>query len=192
MVVCVVVVLKAASYFLAHHKQVAPDLLFSLRLLVLLCSCLYFQSLLEHVHCDRMRKHESVFQFIGHFECQQFSCTLIIPDISQIIIFLVSVKLEVIQWLTINFNTYTLILIVFQRATSKSLCTFTAPTFQRRLCYWICTCWRSMSSLGLKDVGFGMMGEQETKSIHKCFNSLGRTYSGIPNCVDRHSTMNIP
>ena len=38
-------------------------------------------------------------------------------------------------------------------------------------------------------IGFGMMGEQGAESIHKYFNSLDRTYSGIPNSVDRLKCM---
>ena len=34
-------------------------------------------------------------------------------------------------------------------------------------------------------VGFGLMGEQGAESIHKYFNSLGRTYCGIPDPVKR-------
>lgn len=34
-------------------------------------------------------------------------------------------------------------------------------------------------------VGFGLMGEQGAESIHAYFNSLGRTYRGIPDRVDR-------
>ena len=34
-------------------------------------------------------------------------------------------------------------------------------------------------------VGFGMMGEQGAESIHAYFNSLGRTYRGIPDPVQR-------
>lgn len=30
-------------------------------------------------------------------------------------------------------------------------------------------------------VGFGMMGEQGAESIHKYFNSLNRTYTGVTN-----------
>ena len=32
-------------------------------------------------------------------------------------------------------------------------------------------------------VGFGLMGEQGAESIHKYFNTLGRTYRGIPDRV---------
>lgn len=39
-------------------------------------------------------------------------------------------------------------------------------------------------------VGFGLMGEQGAESIHKYFNSLGRTYSGIAEPVQKlHYTM---
>ena len=34
-------------------------------------------------------------------------------------------------------------------------------------------------------VGFGFMGEQGAESIHAYFNSLGRTYRGIPDRVQR-------
>lgn len=34
-------------------------------------------------------------------------------------------------------------------------------------------------------VGFGMMGEQGAESIHAYFNSLGRTYRGIPDPLER-------
>ena len=34
-------------------------------------------------------------------------------------------------------------------------------------------------------VGFGLMGEQGAESIHAYFNSLGRTYSSIPEKVQR-------
>ena len=34
-------------------------------------------------------------------------------------------------------------------------------------------------------VGFGLMGEQGAESIHAYFNSLGRTYRGIPDPVQR-------
>ena len=34
-------------------------------------------------------------------------------------------------------------------------------------------------------IGFGMMGEQGAESVHKYFNTLGRTYCGIPNSVER-------
>ena len=75
------VVLKAASRSLAHH---GTSVLISLQLLVLsiaivtvtVCTC--------------------VKEFIGHFKHQQFSCALIIAGrVAKIIVFLVSVKLEV-------------------------------------------------------------------------------------------------
>ena len=34
-------------------------------------------------------------------------------------------------------------------------------------------------------VGFGLMGEQGSESIHAYFNSLGRTYQTIPDRVER-------
>ena len=34
-------------------------------------------------------------------------------------------------------------------------------------------------------VGFGLMGEQGSESIHAYFNSLGRTYQTIPDMVER-------
>lgn len=34
-------------------------------------------------------------------------------------------------------------------------------------------------------IGFGMMGEQGAESIHAYFNSLGKTYRGIPDRVKR-------
>ena len=38
-------------------------------------------------------------------------------------------------------------------------------------------------------IGFGMMGEQGAESVHKYFNSLGRTYCGIPNSAERLKCM---
>ena len=38
-------------------------------------------------------------------------------------------------------------------------------------------------------LGFGMMGEQGAESIHAYFNSLGRTYRGIPDRVLRLKQM---
>lgn len=40
------------------------------------------------------------------------------------------------------------------------------------------------------DVGFGLMGEQGAESIHKYFNSLGRTYHGVSEPMEKlHYTM---
>ena len=36
-----------------------------------------------------------------------------------------------------------------------------------------------------RNVGFGLLGEQDAESIHARFNSLGRTYASVPNGVER-------
>lgn len=38
-------------------------------------------------------------------------------------------------------------------------------------------------------VGFGLLGEQDAESIHAYFNSLKRTYCGIPDRVQRLKQM---
>ena len=40
-------------------------------------------------------------------------------------------------------------------------------------------------------VGFGLMGEQGAESIHKQFNSLSRTYSSMPERVERLKQMMV-
>ena len=40
-------------------------------------------------------------------------------------------------------------------------------------------------------VGFGLLGEQGAESIHKYFNSLKRTYSGIPDDLQRLKQMMV-
>ena len=40
-------------------------------------------------------------------------------------------------------------------------------------------------------VGFGLLGEQGAESIHKYFNSLKRTYSGIPDDLQRLKQLTV-
>ena len=40
-------------------------------------------------------------------------------------------------------------------------------------------------------VGFGLLGEQGAESIHAYFNSLKRTYSGIPDSLQRLKQMMV-
>ena len=40
-------------------------------------------------------------------------------------------------------------------------------------------------------VGFGLLGEQGAESIHAYFNSLGRTYAGIPDPLKKLKQMMV-